>query len=167
MVGLFQMCKAFSEHVKFGYDWGGSVTAEAADKNEGRTVYDCCHSLACTVGTGPGQCAVRGRPIRGPVDWRNPKSVMGSQWFPKYKTKVMGAIQAEAQRQGIQWIEMIVSSSQLLSDFAPFELQTIRKLCQPPLSLAGTTCPAVCALLARAATPALSHRSNCLTLSEH
>jgi acyl-CoA reductase-like NAD-dependent aldehyde dehydrogenase len=57
--------------------------------------------------------------------------------------------------------------SQLLSDFAPFELQTIRKLCQPPLSLAGTTCPAVCALLARAATPALSHRSNCLTLSEH
>eukprot|EP01046_Picozoa_sp_COSAG06_P031396 COSAG06_NODE_3053_length_5914_cov_126.204643_2_plen_1719_part_00 len=108
MVGLFQVCDAFSEHVKFGYDWGGSVTAEAADKNEDRTVYDCCHSLACTVGPGPGQCAVRGRPIRGPVDWRNPKSVAGSQWFPKYKTKVMGAIQAEAQRAGIRWIEMVV-----------------------------------------------------------
>ena len=40
MVGLFQMCDAFSQHVKFGYDWGGSVTAEAADKNEDRTVYD-------------------------------------------------------------------------------------------------------------------------------
>ena len=108
MVGLFQMCDAFSEHVKFGYDWGGSVTAEAADKNEDRTVYDCCHSLACTVGTGPGQCAIRGRPIRGPVDWSNPKSVAGSMWFPKYKTKVMGAIQAEAQRAGIEYIEMVV-----------------------------------------------------------
>ena len=114
MVGLFQMCDAFGEHVKFGYDWGGSVTAEAADKSEDRTVYDCCHSLACTVGTGPGQCAVRGRPIRGPVDWSNPKSVAGSMWFPKYKTKVMGAIQAEAQRQGIEWIEMIVRSSSLI-----------------------------------------------------
>ena len=108
MVGLFQMCDAFSQHVKFGYDWGGSVTAEAADKNEDRTVYDCCHSLACTVGTGPGQCAIRGRPIRGPVDWSNPKSVAGSMWFPKYKTKVMGAIQAEAQRAGIEYIEMVV-----------------------------------------------------------
>jgi hypothetical protein len=58
MVGLFQMCSAFGEHVKFGYDWGGSVTAEAADKNEDRTVYDCCHSLACTVGTKCRDCGV-------------------------------------------------------------------------------------------------------------
>jgi hypothetical protein len=29
-------------------------------------------------------------------------------WFPKYKTKVMGAIQAEAQRTGIRYLEMVV-----------------------------------------------------------
>jgi hypothetical protein len=52
MVGLFLICDAFGEHIKFGYDWGGSVTAEPADKNPDRVVWDCCHSLACTVGSG-------------------------------------------------------------------------------------------------------------------
>jgi hypothetical protein len=108
MEGLFKMCSTFGEHVKFGYDWGGSTTAEPADMNPNRVVYDCCHSLSCTVGTGPGQCPVQGAPIKGPVDWRNPKSVAGSMWFPKYKTKVMGSIQAEAQRDGITHIEMAV-----------------------------------------------------------
>ena len=79
MVGLFLVCDGFNEHVKFGYDWGGSVTAEPSDKNPDRLVYDCCHSLACTIGTGAGQCRVRGKPVRGPVDWSNPKSVAGSQ----------------------------------------------------------------------------------------
>jgi hypothetical protein len=131
MVGLFLICDAFGEHIKFGYDWGGSVTAEPADKNPDRVVWDCCHSLACTVGSGAGQCAVRGKPLRGPVDWSNPKSVAGSMWFPKYKTMVLGAIQAEAQRQGIEWIEMIVRCSSLISHH--LSCQTIRKYV-PPLS---------------------------------
>eukprot|EP01046_Picozoa_sp_COSAG06_P026907 COSAG06_NODE_2343_length_7038_cov_74.415622_2_plen_397_part_00 len=135
MVGLFLICDAFGEHVKFGYDWGGSVTAEPADKNPDRVVWDCCHSLACTVGSGAGQCAVRGRPLRGPVDWSDPKSVAGSMWFPKYKTKVMGAIQAEAQRQGIEWIEMIVRSSSLISHhLSQFELPNHSKIRAAPLA---------------------------------
>ena len=47
------------------------------------------------------------RMIKGAVDWSSPKSVAGSMWFPKYKTKVMGAIQAEAQRKGVKYIEMV------------------------------------------------------------
>ena len=35
--------------------------------------------------------------------------IVGLQmWFPKYKTKVMGAIQAEAQRTGIRFLEMVI-----------------------------------------------------------
>jgi hypothetical protein len=68
-------------------------------------------------------------------------------WFPKYKTKVMGAIQAEAQRQGIEWIEMIVRSSSLISHH--LSCQTIRKYV-PPLSLTGTSL-VFCDFLARVA----------------
>ena len=91
MVRLFALCDK-SHGVKFGYDWGGSATAEAADADPNRRVRTCCYSLACS-------CEVKGHWITGPVDWRNPKSVRGSMWFPKYKTKVMASIQAEAQAQ--------------------------------------------------------------------
>ena len=92
MVRLFALCDK-SHGVKFGYDWGGSATAEPADADPNRRVRTCCYSLACS-------CEVKGHWITGPVDWRNPKSVRGSMWFPKYKTKVMTSIQAEAQAQG-------------------------------------------------------------------
>ena len=100
MVNLFKLCDKHTETgqaghreghtVKFGYDWGGSATAEAADKDPNRRVRTCCYSLACS-------CATKGHWITGPVDWSNPKSVRGSMWFPKYKTKVMTSIQQEAQ----------------------------------------------------------------------
>jgi hypothetical protein len=104
MVGLFAMCESFSEHTKFGYDWGGSVTAEAADTNPDRVVYSCCHSLSCTClaqGTrvlwdvhgcccapvNPGRatcwCGKNGEVIKfGGVNWSRPESVAGSVCAP-------------------------------------------------------------------------------------
>ena len=49
MVGLFLMCELYGDFVKFGYDWGGSDTAEGSDANPERVVPACCHSLACSV----------------------------------------------------------------------------------------------------------------------
>ena len=37
----------------------------------------------------------KGLLVLGAVNWRDAMSVAGSMWFPKYRTKVMGAIQAE------------------------------------------------------------------------
>ena len=103
MVGLFLMCELYGDFVKFGYDWGGSDTAEGSDANPERVVPACCHSLACSCGE------LRSlEMIVGPVDWSNPISVAGSMWFPKYKTKVMATIQAEAQRKGARLIELAV-----------------------------------------------------------
>eukprot|EP01045_Picozoa_sp_COSAG04_P025673 COSAG04_NODE_3413_length_2834_cov_2.395978_1_plen_667_part_10 len=117
MVGLFAMCKVFT-NLKFGYDWGGSTTAEPADANPKRIVPDCCHSLSCT-------CADRSSVmIVGPVDWSNPKSVAGSMWFPKYRTKVMGAIQAEAQR-GVKYIEMLAIAGGPVSQLERRTMPTI------------------------------------------
>ena len=64
MVGLFQMCDAFSQHVKFGYDWGGSHTAEPADKDPNRLVPECCLSLACSCGESKSMVMVKGPPAR-------------------------------------------------------------------------------------------------------
>ena len=50
MVGLFLMCELYGDFVKFGYDWGGSDTAEGSDSNPQRVVPACCHSLACACG---------------------------------------------------------------------------------------------------------------------
>ena len=62
---------------------------------------DCCHSLACS-------CKQRSsKLVTGPVDWANPKSVAGSQWFVKYTTKVRTAIQAAAQTKGTSTIEVV------------------------------------------------------------
>ena len=62
---------------------------------------DCCHSLACS-------CKQRSsKMVTGPVDWANPKSVAGSQWFVKYMTKVKTAIQAAAQTKGTSTIEVV------------------------------------------------------------
>jgi hypothetical protein len=64
-------------------------------------VPDCCHSLACS-------CKQRSsKLVTGPVDWANPKSVAGSQWFVKYMTKVKTAIQAAAQTKGTSTIEVV------------------------------------------------------------
>lgn len=94
MVGLFKLCEKQSTRetrtVRFGYDWGGSATAEASDADPNRRVRTCCYSLACT-------CEEKGHWITGPVDWGNPKSVRGSMWWPKYKTKVLASISSEAQ----------------------------------------------------------------------
>eukprot|EP01047_Picozoa_sp_COSAG01_P060496 COSAG01_NODE_7422_length_3214_cov_3.664526_1_plen_835_part_10 len=103
MVGLFKLCEDLNDFVKFGYDWGGSSTAEPSDLNPERLVPACCESLACSCGGSRSS-----RMIKGPVKWWDAKSVAGSMWFPKYRTKVMGAIQAEAQRPGIKYIEMVV-----------------------------------------------------------
>jgi hypothetical protein len=101
MAALFALCEAHSDVLKFGYDWGGSSTAEPSDTDPGRVVPSCCHSLSCT-------CDVRGSGlIRGPVDWSNPLSVAGSMWFPKYKTKIMSTISSEAQRPGVRYIEVL------------------------------------------------------------
>ena len=56
MVALFDLCDTCMHQqqvnqVKFGYDWGGSSTAEAADLDPARRVPACCHSLACSVST--------------------------------------------------------------------------------------------------------------------
>ena len=100
MVALFALCDMNHTRVKFGYDWGGSSTAEPADKDPERLVRSCCHSLACS-------CDHRSANwIKGPVDWSNPKSVAGSMWFPKYITKVQTSIVLEAQR-GTKFIEML------------------------------------------------------------
>ena len=100
MVGLFAMCRLFSDYTKFGYDWGGSVTAEPADKNPDRIVYTCCHSLACTCPVKGARvewnvhgccyapispdrpncwCGKNGDAIKfGGVNWSRPESVAGS-----------------------------------------------------------------------------------------
>eukprot|EP01045_Picozoa_sp_COSAG04_P021598 COSAG04_NODE_2341_length_4295_cov_5.618061_3_plen_810_part_00 len=101
MKALFALCDIHRTHVQFGYDWGGSVTAEPADRDPNRLVPECCLSLACSCGEYRSTAMVK-----GPVQWWNPKSVAGSMWFPKYRTKVMGAIQAEAQR-GLKLIVMV------------------------------------------------------------
>eukprot|EP01050_Picozoa_sp_SAG11_P009709 SAG11_NODE_931_length_6499_cov_28.824219_1_plen_1551_part_00 len=103
MIGLEIICEIYGEYVKFGYDWGGSSTAEGSDADPARVVPACCHSLACSCG------AFRSlEMITGPVDWSNPLSVAGSMWFPKYKTKIMSFIQAEAQRPGVKVIEILL-----------------------------------------------------------
>jgi len=101
MVALFALCDLYPQQVMFGYDWGGSSTAEKADKDPERLVPECCHSLACSCGVYKSTFM-----IKGAVDWSDPKSVAGSQWFEKYRTKVMTAIMAEAQR-GLRFIEML------------------------------------------------------------
>ena len=102
MKALFGLCARHQTRVKFGYDWGGSATTEPADKDPKRRVPECCLSLACSCGPDRASTVM----VEGPVDWSNPKSVAGSMWFPKYRTKVMGAVQAEAQR-GVKFIEMV------------------------------------------------------------
>jgi hypothetical protein len=104
MVGLFSMCRLFSDHTKFGYDWGGSVTAEPADKNPDRIVYSCCHSLSCTCPVKGSRvlwdvhgcchapissvrpkcwCGKNGDAIKfGGVNWSRPESVAGSVRSP-------------------------------------------------------------------------------------
>lgn len=99
MVELFGLCDQLS-WLTFGYDWGGSSTAEPADKDPNRLVPDCCLSLACS-------CANRSSTmVKGPVDWSNAKSVSGSVWFPKYWIKVVTSLMSEAQRPGMRIIEM-------------------------------------------------------------
>ena len=87
MVGLFALCDEFGDFVNFGYDWAGSSTAEPADLDPERRVRACCMSLGCSCGS-----ARSTKIVKGAVDWSDPKSVAGSLWFPKYFTKVMGAI---------------------------------------------------------------------------
>ena len=82
MVALFALCDIHGQKVKFGYDWAGSSTAEAADLDPQRRVPACCHSLACSCGAN--RSAVM---IIGSVDWSNPLSVAGSMWFPKVSTQ--------------------------------------------------------------------------------
>jgi hypothetical protein len=118
MQALFWLCTRYNSALKFGYDWGGSSTAEAADSNPHRVVHDCCMSLACT-------CAAKGREVIGPVDWSDPTSVAGSEWFPKYKTKVMAAIGSEAQREGIELIEMIALNGGPVSQLEQITLPSI------------------------------------------
>jgi len=65
MVALFALCDMHQQQVKFGYDWGGSSTAEAADKDPARRVPQCCLSLACSCGAKRSTVM-----IIGPVDWR-------------------------------------------------------------------------------------------------
>eukprot|EP01045_Picozoa_sp_COSAG04_P004159 COSAG04_NODE_176_length_21411_cov_10.599240_26_plen_399_part_01 len=101
MKALFALCDMYQAHVKFGYDWGGSVTAEPADKDPERLVPECCLSLGCA-------CATRATAmVKGPVDWSNPKSVAGSLWFPKYVTKVQSNIMSQAQLPDAAFIEML------------------------------------------------------------
>eukprot|EP01045_Picozoa_sp_COSAG04_P000800 COSAG04_NODE_22_length_37957_cov_250.276930_17_plen_1738_part_00 len=102
MVGLFLMCELYGDFIKFGYDWAGSTNAAPSDVDPTRRVPACCHSVACT-------CAERSSEwVVGPVDWSNPLSVAGSMWFPKYRAKVIGAIQAEAQRPGVKLVEIML-----------------------------------------------------------
>lgn len=103
MRALEGLCEMYTLHVKFGYDWGGSSTAEPADKDPNRRVPECCHSLACSCGVYYKSRVM----VTGPVDWSDPKSVAGSQWFSKYRVKVMTFIQGEAQRYGARFIEMV------------------------------------------------------------
>ena len=104
MTALEGLCEMFQLQVKFGYDWGGSSTAELADRDPERSVPECCHCLACTCGVYKSAFM-----IICPVEWSNPMSVAGSQWFFKYRTKVMTFIQGEAQRQGVHTIEMLAT----------------------------------------------------------
>jgi hypothetical protein len=78
MAALEGICEMHQLQVKFGYDWGGSSTAEPADRDPHRRVPECCLSLACT-------CDVYKSPVlvTGPVDWSSPLSGAGSQWFAK------------------------------------------------------------------------------------
>ena len=126
MKALEGLCDLHHQQVKFGYDWGGSSTAEPSDANSNRQVRSCCHSLACTCtlkgevvswnvtvccGQAFAECTCsddrygKGQLVLGSVNWRDAMSVAGSMWFPKYRTKVMGFIQAEAQR-GVKFIEL-------------------------------------------------------------
>ena len=43
MKALFALCDMHYKHVKFGYDWGGSSTAEPADKDPNRLVPESLH----------------------------------------------------------------------------------------------------------------------------
>eukprot|EP01047_Picozoa_sp_COSAG01_P057890 COSAG01_NODE_6749_length_3516_cov_5.334504_2_plen_507_part_00 len=89
--------------VRFRYDWGGSSNAEPADADKSRVVPICCMSSACACGIHRSS-----KTVRGPVDWSNPQSVAGSQWFPKYKIKVQSTIMSEAQRPGLRVLELLV-----------------------------------------------------------
>ena len=100
MTGLFDTCRRYPERVQFGYDWGGSSSADDSDSDPNRIVYACCRSVACT-------CRPKGAMIIGKVDWSDPESVMGSQWYPKYMSKVKAAISAATQLPAIKTIEMI------------------------------------------------------------
>eukprot|EP01045_Picozoa_sp_COSAG04_P032064 COSAG04_NODE_6158_length_1395_cov_2.679012_2_plen_369_part_01 len=73
MKALFGLCDMNYKHVKFGYDWAGSSTAEPADTDANRLVPECCLSLACSCGDHRSTVM-----IKGPVQWWNPKSVAGS-----------------------------------------------------------------------------------------
>jgi hypothetical protein len=75
-------------------------------------------SLACT-------CAAKGRKVIGPVNWSDPTSVAGSEWFPKYKTKVMAAIGSEAQREGVELIEMVALNGGPVSQLEQITLPSI------------------------------------------
>ena len=100
MTGLFAKSHEYPERVSFGYDWAGSSSADASDTNPDRIVYACCYSVACS-------CRPKGLLLVGPVDWRDPNSVIGSQWYPKYQAKVKGTIGSVAQQKGITVIEMV------------------------------------------------------------
>lgn len=91
MKDLEQLCTKLPWLI-FGYDWGGSSTAEPADSDPDRVVPACCLSRNCTCGNERSATMVT-----GPVDWRDAKSVAGSAWWPKYTTKVMATLQKVAQ----------------------------------------------------------------------
>eukprot|EP01050_Picozoa_sp_SAG11_P000959 SAG11_NODE_37_length_21777_cov_4.523711_9_plen_443_part_00 len=120
MDGLFKLCESYTSNLKFGYDWGGSSTAEPSYKDKKRRVNDCCHSVACT-------CEVKGKVVIGPVDWSDPKSVAGSMWFPKYSTKVKAAIGAEVQRSDVyvRFIEMLAINGGPVSQLERRTMPTI------------------------------------------
>ena len=83
-----------------GFDWAGSSTADESDSNKNRRVFDCCYSVGCS-------CQPHGKLVVGPVDWKKPESVRGSQWFQKYIAKVRTTVEHEAQRSGVKIIEVL------------------------------------------------------------
>ena len=108
MKELELLCKRFP-WLSFGYDWGGSSTAEPADSDPDRLVPDCCLSLACS-------CTPRSvRMVKGPVDWSDAKSVNGSVWFPKYEMKVAGTLSSEAQREGVKFLQVLTVNGGFVS----------------------------------------------------
>ena len=118
MNGLFDTCRWYPDRVSFGYDWGGSSSADRSDADPDRVVYSCCHSVACT-------CKPKGVMIIGSVNWSDPESVMGSQWYPKFCAKIKAAIGAMAQRAEIRVIEIVAIYG---GPVTQLELRTLPKM---------------------------------------